>query len=423
MANWQPYREPRTFSGNDGDDIDEWLVHYDRVSKFNRWDTAAQRENVVLFLSDTALTWFENHEGKLTNWSRLVEEIKKRFGDSMAKKKRAEHTLLQRAQVPGESCTTYIEEVLKLCRTVNSAMSEEDKVGHLLKGIAEDVYTFLISKDSLTTVEDVIQHCQTFAALKTRRIAPKFGRLPNVATVASLDDTQAMDFSSTVRQIVREELRRHDDLVHCVDTNHASHLLQDASRSAWVDCPPLQSAPLRRTPVDGYPPRDVPPRREWVPAELYPSVNSASFDGHRPSFELSDTHVPWSSSRGGYSRRPDGDYYREDRRGYRSRTQSAMFVQPNRIRPQPVCYHCGIVGHIARFCRRRRETPMQDLVYTTSGPPTRGFESDWPVNNFRPRPQRSVSPAASDRSLTPPAGRQRRSPSPRRRPGSPPPGN
>lgn len=290
MANWQPYREPRTFSGNDGDDIDEWLVHYDRVSKFNRWDTAAQRENVVLFLSDTALTWFENHEGKLTNWSRLVEEIKKRFGDSMAKKKRAEHTLLQRAQVPGESCTTYIEEVLKLCRTVNSAMSEEDKVGHLLKGIAEDVYTFLISKDSLTTVEDVIQHCQTFAALKTRRIAPKFGRLPNVATVASLDDTQAMDFSSTVRQIVREELRRHDDLMHCVDTNHASHLLQDASRSAWVDCPPLQSAPLRRTPVDGYPPRDVPPRRERVPAELYPSVNSASFDGHRPSFEQA-THT------------------------------------------------------------------------------------------------------------------------------------
>lgn len=57
----------------------------------------------------------------------------------MAKKERAEHILRQRAQLAGESCTTYIEEVLKLCRTVDSAMTEEDKVGHVLKGIAEDV--------------------------------------------------------------------------------------------------------------------------------------------------------------------------------------------------------------------------------------------------------------------------------------------
>lgn len=57
------------------------------------------------------------------------------FGDTVANKKRAELMLLQRAQVPGGTCTTYTEEVLKLCKVVEPRMSQEDEVGHLVKGI------------------------------------------------------------------------------------------------------------------------------------------------------------------------------------------------------------------------------------------------------------------------------------------------
>lgn len=75
---------------------------------------------------------------------------------------------MQRAQVPEVTCTTYIEEVLKLCKTLDPRMTEEDKVGHLLKGIAEDVYQFLIAIDSLESVSDVIMHCRTFESLRAR---------------------------------------------------------------------------------------------------------------------------------------------------------------------------------------------------------------------------------------------------------------
>lgn len=107
--------------------------------------------------------------------------------------------------------TAYIEEILKLCKQANARMSEEDKVGHLLKGIAEDVYNFLIGKDSLASVSDVMKHCHTFEALKTRRITSKFGRLANVTTVASIDMSSSFDLASTIRQIVREELDRHTE--------------------------------------------------------------------------------------------------------------------------------------------------------------------------------------------------------------------
>ncbi|XP_077557041.1 uncharacterized protein LOC144170904 [Haemaphysalis longicornis] len=199
---WHPPREPRMFTGNADEDVEEWLTHYRRVSRYNRWDTAAQLSNVVFSLDETALTWFENNESKLTTWDRFVEEISARFGDSVGKKKQAEQTLLHRAQVPGETCTTYIEEVLKLCRLVDPQMSEDDKVGHLLKGIDEYVYNFLIGREKLESASDVVQHCRTFEALKKRRITPKFGRLANVTTVASVDETPPPDFAETIRRIV-----------------------------------------------------------------------------------------------------------------------------------------------------------------------------------------------------------------------------
>ncbi|KAH7964171.1 hypothetical protein HPB51_027593 [Rhipicephalus microplus] len=103
----------------------------------------------MFFLRDTALTYYENHEDTLTTRERFVSEIKECLGDTVAKRKQAEQTLLQRAQVPGETCTMYIEAILKLCKTANSCISEEDKVVHLLKGIAEDVITFLSAKTAL----------------------------------------------------------------------------------------------------------------------------------------------------------------------------------------------------------------------------------------------------------------------------------
>ncbi|XP_077557319.1 uncharacterized protein LOC144172507 [Haemaphysalis longicornis] len=225
---WQQPREPRKFEGKPEEDVDEWLTHYERVSKYNRWNAADRLANVVFSLDKTALTWFENHEEKLTTWDECVEEIRKAFGDSEAKKKKAEQTLLQRAQVPGETCTTYIEEILKLCRVVDARMPEDDRVGHILKGIAEDVFNFLISKDNLNTISDVIQHCRRFEALKMRRITPKFGRLPNVTTVASVDVNSSVDLASTIRQIVREELLRHSDVARPWTPSHNSDLRHEA---------------------------------------------------------------------------------------------------------------------------------------------------------------------------------------------------
>lgn len=93
---------------------------------------------------------------------------------------------------------TFIAEVIKLRRMVDSGMSKEDKVGHILKGIAGDAYSFLITEDNLASVASVIRLCRTFEQLKIRCIIPKFGRMANVANFASIATDESLDLASAV---------------------------------------------------------------------------------------------------------------------------------------------------------------------------------------------------------------------------------
>lgn len=135
---WIHHMKPCPFSEKPGENVEERLGHCKHISKCNAWNTAAQIEHVALFLTDPALVWFENHKEPSTTWDHFATEITQCCEDSSMKRKRAEQTLLQLAQVPGETRTMCIETIFKLCRTVNPQMSEEDKNVHLLKGIAEE---------------------------------------------------------------------------------------------------------------------------------------------------------------------------------------------------------------------------------------------------------------------------------------------
>lgn len=393
---WAP--EPRIFSGKPDEDVDDWLRHYERVSRYHNWSTSAKLMNVAFFLAGTALLWFDNHERILTTWETFVEEFRTCFGDSCSKKKRAEQTLSRRAQLPGETCTTYIEEILKLCGIVNGNMSDEDKVGHLLKGIAEDVYNFLIAKDDLSTPTDFRRLCRAFEALKTRRILPKFGRLENVPTVASMDVTTCEGISSVVRRVVREELVR----------------LQDADygyQCAFDEYMPEQ--PLSWA-------RERPIERRQPPEEARFNASFSALPTRDTRYQLTPPRPRPAAEPYQTSRRPQSNYYQASRRASElySRTPHAAAALNSR-RDSPVCYTCGVRGHISRFCHRPHRGPRfstytarlnDDATSAVGGPHLR-----------RPSPTRfrDDSPA-SDRSITPPPTRPRRSPSPRRWSPSPP---
>ncbi|UYV70790.1 K02A2.6-like [Cordylochernes scorpioides] len=52
-----------------------------------------------------------------------------------------------RAQKVRRYSEAYIQDVLYLCQVVNPRMDDERKLGHLMKGVAEDIYQILLAKD------------------------------------------------------------------------------------------------------------------------------------------------------------------------------------------------------------------------------------------------------------------------------------
>ncbi|XP_077564710.1 uncharacterized protein LOC144180200 [Haemaphysalis longicornis] len=180
-------REPGKFSGTDDVDVEDWILMYERVSSHNRWDPTFMLANLDLYLKGTAKDWFDTNEDRHTSWDACKEELKALFGRSESRQLEAKNDLASRVQSPTESYVTYIQSVLSLCYKVDRQMSEEEKVGHVLKGIADDAFNLLLFKNC-DKVDTLIAECRRFELAKSRRIAQKFTRLPNTAATCSCED-------------------------------------------------------------------------------------------------------------------------------------------------------------------------------------------------------------------------------------------
>ncbi|GFV63467.1 CCHC-type domain-containing protein [Trichonephila clavipes] len=143
----QQWRSPSTFRGAPGEDPLKWLKEYDRVANFNKWDDMMCLANVYFFLDGTARQWYVNNEDALDSWEAFKNGLSGLFGDRQKYTRRAEEQLKCRAQRSGESTQSYIQSVLGLCQEVNPLMKEDEKVSHLMKGVAEDIYQALLTRN------------------------------------------------------------------------------------------------------------------------------------------------------------------------------------------------------------------------------------------------------------------------------------
>ncbi|XP_040067452.2 uncharacterized protein LOC120840800 [Ixodes scapularis] len=205
-------RDPKLFSGIGDDDIEDWLESVERVSLHNKWDDTVKLNNVIFYLTDVAKLWYTNHESELVTWPQFKAKIQEVFGKPAQRKLVAKRTLASRTQLHDESFVSYIEDVLKLCKRVDTRMTEDEKLKNIMKGIAEDAFQILVVK-APTTVSEVIDICQNFSELRLQRLPAK-RKLEPPAELASL--TTAIEGSvdkwaelrCVIQEIVRDEVAR-----------------------------------------------------------------------------------------------------------------------------------------------------------------------------------------------------------------------
>lgn len=329
-------REPGMFTGNDGVDADEWIRMFERVSRLNRWDPTVMLANAACCLKGTALTWYDTNEETLTSWDVFKEKLRAAFGNAPHHQLAAKNDLASRVQSSTESYSAYIHDVLALCVKVDRAMPEEEKVGHILKGIADDAFNLLVFKNS-SNVDDIIAECRRLEQAKSRRIAKNFVRLPNTAATSSCDDVllRPRDVAppappETLTRIIRREIEA------------------------------MSPAPLT-TPSGDSPSISV------IQAVVRQELDNL---GLHPVCAMNRQDVyPVLQS-------PAPIYHTTPRR---FRNPAAWRTPDDR----PICFCCHRIGHVSRYCRNRPYDAVRTSYYTSRRPENapRRFSPDRDTNS------------------------------------------
>ncbi|UYV81075.1 hypothetical protein LAZ67_19002699 [Cordylochernes scorpioides] len=273
-------RNPSIFSGEDGEDLQKWLKGYARVARYNHWDE-------TLCLTKHPDTWKE-----------FTSQLENVFGKKENSKLQAEKKLKTRAQLKGESTEFYIQDVLCFCKEADPQMSEEDKISHLMKGIAEELYQALLPRDIQST-EQFITECRRVEALRCRRVTPtKYERLPN-------DDGEYL--SSLIRKIVREEIKQALD---SPQEEPKIAVIEDLVREEIVKTLAPRSKPTISPPQASRPESNT--RYEAQTIRPHPEPH------YRKQGRRCDTNE-WQTTEG-----------------------------------KPICFYCGRPGHVVRYCRDRK---------------------------------------------------------------------
>ncbi|XP_077532421.1 uncharacterized protein LOC144144791 [Haemaphysalis longicornis] len=206
-----PRRDPAKFSGADDHDAEDWLSSFERVSAYNRWDDPTKRANVGYSLTQIAERWFLNNDADMTTWSAFKTRFLEVFGRPAVRKLKAEQSLRGRVQLPDETYTSYIEDVVDLCRRVNPAMPESEKIKHVLKGIEDGAFQMLLSKDP-QSVADIIKWCLSYDELRKQRISTRQcfpNDEPHRASLSALAvSSDLAPLLPHIEQFVREEVAR-----------------------------------------------------------------------------------------------------------------------------------------------------------------------------------------------------------------------
>ncbi|CAN8029089.1 unnamed protein product [Ixodes persulcatus] len=214
-------RDPRVFSGIGDEDVEEWVDFYTRVSLHNKWDDHTKLANVVFYLSDVAKTWFLNHESDITSWEAISSRVHEVFGRPEDRKAAARRRLTVRAQLPTEGYTSYIEDILTLCRKVDPAMPEVDRVRRVLKGIAEEAVRLFVLQPP-ADVNSIRSLCQSLEAARRQRISNTDTLPTSKAAIYLLPQGDLLH--NIIRTIIREELVRYFGPLPTLNTSPTAEL-------------------------------------------------------------------------------------------------------------------------------------------------------------------------------------------------------
>ena len=143
---------PPTFCGLPNEDASDWISRYESIGQYNRWADADLRANFPMYLDGTARKWYRCLAAIPAGWADtqpqpanpadplpdLVEGLRTQFLREFQQENYAlfqEKKLRSRVQGMEEPTTSYVYDVLDLCRLVDPTMPDPTKLEYLFRGL------------------------------------------------------------------------------------------------------------------------------------------------------------------------------------------------------------------------------------------------------------------------------------------------
>ncbi|CAF1356404.1 unnamed protein product [Rotaria sordida] len=150
-------KNPKTFQGGK-DDVMKWLDDIEHLFDVAHISDPNKLDLISYSLRGEALRWFQNTKDTLTSWEIFVSELKRTFTSSyhaeLAFKKLEVYT-----QAENQSIRNFYNEVIKLCKEADPAMSESAKLRYLLNKTKPTIQ-FEVRRKKPTTTKEFLEHAK-----------------------------------------------------------------------------------------------------------------------------------------------------------------------------------------------------------------------------------------------------------------------
>ncbi|CAF1298482.1 unnamed protein product [Rotaria sp. Silwood1] len=150
-------QNPKTFQGGK-DDVTKWLEDLEHSFDTAHIPDANKLDLISYSLRGEALRWYKNNKSTLTSWQLFVSEFKKAFTSSYHEEL-AFQKLEAYTQGENQSIRNYYNEVIKLCKEADPAMSESAKLRYLLNKTKPTIQ-FEVRRKKPTTTKEFLEYAK-----------------------------------------------------------------------------------------------------------------------------------------------------------------------------------------------------------------------------------------------------------------------
>jgi hypothetical protein len=129
-------KELTKFTGDPSQKVTQFINAIEQIGTFTESNDSMLHTLATIKLGGAAFNWYDNNKGTLNSWSSLKTHLLERFKPSLSA---AKTQLKERKQQPGETLLAYYDDVVDLCKQVDSEMPLHMIVDYLQDGLREEL--------------------------------------------------------------------------------------------------------------------------------------------------------------------------------------------------------------------------------------------------------------------------------------------